>query len=113
MSRVEEVIDNWPEPQRGIGRSLREIVLDAGDRLQEQIKWGAPTFVGTKNVCNLICHKDHVNLQLFEGARLEDPEGVLEGTGKSMRHIKFRTRDDVRRPLIERLVRQAIELQDA
>lgn len=113
MSEVDNAIESWPEPQKSIGRSVRRIILAAGDGLHEGIKWGSPTFFGTRNVCNLICHKDHVNLQLFDGARLDDPEGVLEGTGKGMRHIKFHSEDDVRRPLIERFVRQAMEFQDA
>jgi hypothetical protein len=110
MNDVEKAIDAWPEPQRSIGRSVREIVLAAGDGLKEDIKWGAPTFFGAKNVCSLMCHQDHVNLQLFEGARLEDPEGVLEGTGKGMRHIKLRSESDVHRPVIDSFVRQALKL---
>lgn len=34
-------------------------------------------------------HKDHVNLQLTRGAELIDPKGIVEGTGKSMRHVKL------------------------
>jgi len=111
MNDVGRVIDAWPEPQKSIARSVRKIVLEAGDGLKEGVKWGTPTFFGAKNVCSLMCHEDHVNLQLFQGARLEDPDSVLEGSGKGMRHMKFRSKSEVHKPVIERFVRQAVKLQ--
>ena len=39
----------------------------------------------------IIAHKTWVNLQLADGAELPDPDGVIEGTGKRIRHIKIRS----------------------
>ncbi len=39
----------------------------------------------------LIAHRDWVNLQFPDGATLDDPDGIVEGTGKRIRHVKVRT----------------------
>jgi hypothetical protein len=39
----------------------------------------------------IIAHKTHVNLQLADGANLQDPDGLIEGTGKRIRHVKIRS----------------------
>jgi hypothetical protein len=39
----------------------------------------------------IIAHKSHVNLQLADGADLPDPDGLIEGTGKRIRHVKVRS----------------------
>ena len=43
----------------------------------------------------LIPHTAHVNVQLADGAQLPDPAGIVEGTGKRIRHVKCRSLDDV------------------
>jgi len=45
-----------------------------------------------------------VNLQLANGALLDDPTGLLEGTGKRVRHVKLRSVDDVERPQLRNLL---------
>ena len=54
----------------------------------------------------LIPHSTHVNLQLADGALLADPDGIVEGTGKRIRHVKCRSVEDVRRPAVRRLVEE-------
>jgi Domain of unknown function (DU1801) len=49
-------------------------------------------------------HRRHVNLQLANGALVEDPDGLVEGTGKRVRHVKLRSIDDVERPELRRLL---------
>src|SRR5262245_17642556 len=53
----------------------------------------------------------HVNLGFCRGASLPDPDRVLEGEGKVMRHVKFRTEHDLERPFVRRYIRAAIERQ--
>lgn len=48
-----------------------------------------------------------VNLGFFQGASLMDPQGLLEGTGTKLRHIKLRTVDDTERPGVRALVEEA------
>ena len=52
----------------------------------------------------LIPHTRHVNVQLADGATLDDPAGIIEGTGKRIRHVKCRTVDDVARPALRALL---------
>ena len=52
----------------------------------------------------LIPHTAHVNVQLADGALLDDPAGIVEGTGKRIRHVKCRSLDDVARPALRALL---------
>jgi hypothetical protein len=59
------------------------------------------------NICLIVVYKDHVNLLFPRGADLKDPRGLLEGTGKAMRHVKMFSVADVGRPGVLALVSQA------
>jgi len=62
----------------------------------------------------LIPHTAHVNVQLADGALLPDPEGIVEGIGKRIRHVKCRSLDDVARPALRALIEvQAARRQQA
>ena len=53
-------------------------------------------------------HANHVNLQFADGVDLADPAGLLEGTGKRVRHVKSRTLEDAERPALGELIAQAV-----
>jgi len=57
--------------------------------------------------CYIAPFKKHVNLGFMYGADLPDPEGLLEGVGKPMRHIKIRSLDDLKQPAVKKLVEVA------
>jgi hypothetical protein len=59
------------------------------------------------NICLIVVYRDHVNLLFPRGADLKDPRGLLEGTGKAMRHVKIFSVADVGRPGVRALVSQA------
>ncbi|MBF6330944.1 DUF1801 domain-containing protein [Nocardia transvalensis] len=58
----------------------------------------------TEHFCWIAPHTKHVVLGFYYGAELPDPEKILEGTGKSMRHAKIRTPEDVQSPALRRLI---------
>jgi hypothetical protein len=58
----------------------------------------------------LIPHAGWLNLQLADGAVLPDPEGLVEGTGKRIRHVKLRSADTAGRPAVRGLIRAQVEL---
>ncbi len=59
-------------------------------------------------ICAIAPFRAHVNLMFANGARLPDPAGLLEGTGKHARHVKLRTAADVDRPGVRALLEAAI-----
>ena len=50
----------------------------------------------------------HINLGFYWGAQMDDPEGVLEGSGKQLRHIKIRSQADLGTPVIRDYLRRAV-----
>ena len=61
----------------------------------------------SEHFCYVSPQKAHVNLGFFYGADLPDPSGLLEGTGKLLRHVKLRSPADVRNPALLTLLRKA------
>lgn len=105
-----KLIQEWPEPQRTIALELRNIIMETASELEETVKWNAPNYSAEKNICSIICHKNHVNLQFFKGAHLADPQKLMEGTGKSMRHVSVEEPSRVNRPALADLIREAVIL---
>src|SRR5713101_2179195 len=62
----------------------------------------------TEHYAYIAVQVSHVNLGFYHGALLNDPSGLLEGTGKELRHVKLRDVDFAKRPAITALLRQAI-----
>ena len=57
----------------------------------------------------IIPHRAHVNLQLADGVDLPDPTGIVEGTGKRIRHVKIRSAEAAASPTIRDIVRVQVE----
>ena len=76
--RVDAYIDALPEWQRSICREVRELLHEADPELEETIKRTVqPYFVLQGNVCALLAAKDHVNVFVYDGAIVPDPEGII------------------------------------
>ena len=60
-------------------------------------------------ICYIGVLKDRVNLGFHQGAHMRDPHGLLEGTGKQMRHIKIRHMSDALNPAIRAYLQEACE----
>jgi hypothetical protein len=87
----------WFEVMRECGHDVREILHD-----------GHPTAcVGDAAFGYVSVFKAHVNVGFFRGAELADPEQLLEGTGKLMRHVKLRTEADVDSAALLKLIETA------
>jgi hypothetical protein len=88
-------IDAWMRPQRGelgtIAKYWFEVMRECGDDVRELLHDGHPTVcVGDAAFAYVNAFKAHVNVGFFRGAEIADPKGLLEGTGKFMRHVKLR-----------------------
>src|SRR3989440_12499328 len=76
--RVDAYIDALPDWQQAICREVRELVHAADDEVTETIKRTVqPYFVLHGNICALLAAKDHVNVFLYDGAIVPDPEGLI------------------------------------
>jgi len=96
--------------------ALRDVILEEAPDASESIYqvytvaiWFGFSGKMKDMFCYLATNAAHVNLGFPRGASLPDPNRVLEGEGKTMRHIKFRSLRDVERPLVRRYLRTAIE----
>jgi hypothetical protein len=78
--RVDDYIEALPEWQQAICRQVRELVHAADPEVEETIKRRVqPYFVLQGNICALQATKDHVNVFLYDGAIVPDPEGIITG----------------------------------
>ena len=113
MARSKNV-DSWMWEQdpslRQIAEALRDIVLSTEPDLKESIKWSQPVYAKRGNVFYLAATQEYVSLGFFKGARLTDPERKIEGTGKSMRHVKVRSLEDIDTGQIRSWVREAVSI---
>ena len=90
--RVDDYIDALPDWQRELCRRLRDLIHSADTAVTETIKRSVqPYFVLEGNVCALLAAKDHVNLFLYDGAIVPDPEGILTAgyNNKTARMISY------------------------
>jgi hypothetical protein len=78
--RVDDYIDSLPGWQRDICREVRELVHAADPGVTETIKrTRLPYFVLQGNICALLAARDHVNVFLYDGAIVPDPDGIITG----------------------------------
>src|SRR5258705_957782 len=107
---IETWFDNLRPEQHDMARILRSLVQAAAPDLVPSVKWGNLmfTYEGTHAVA-MVMHKDHANLQVFNGVSLIDRFPELEGTGRGMRHMRFRYRLPVDEDLVRHLVQACVE----
>jgi hypothetical protein len=95
-------ITAWMKKHSGklgaIAKRWFEVMRNCGDEVRELLHDGAPTAcLGDVPFGYVNVFSTHVNVGFFQGASLSDPGGLLEGSGKYMRHVKLRpgtTADD-------------------
>ena len=85
-----------------------EVMRNCGDDVRELLHDGHPTAcVGDAAFAYVNAFKAHVNVGFFRGAEIADSEGLLEGTGKFMRHVKLRPERDVDATALMELIETA------
>ena len=109
MSDVDAYVKSVNADLQEIVMAIRTAIKEGFKELKEEMKWNIPTYSINKNVCAIAAHKNHVNLQVFKGAKIKDAR-LLEGTGKGMRHLKYEHLSDVKVAVIKRVIKQAISI---
>ena len=97
-----------PRPQREILSELRRLTHDNAPLLQERVKWSAPWYEGNGNVIYLACQSTYATFGVCNGAHIENPNGLMEGTGKDMRHVKALSFDAVPRTQLMAILDRAV-----
>lgn len=91
------IAQRWFEELRGCGDDVRELLHD-----------GHPTACVRDAAFGYVnAFTAHVNVGFFRGAELADPQGLLEGTGKFMRHVKLRPQGHVDAAALMHLIETA------
>ena len=102
-------INRWMESHAGelgpIARRWFEVMRDCGDDVREVLHDGHPTAcVGEAAFAYVNAFKAHVNVGFFRGSELADSDGLLEGTGKLMRHVKLRPDGNIYTTALTKLI---------
>jgi hypothetical protein len=119
QSAVDQLLMTRDPHVREIAVRLRALVLEVMPAAVEQvdppdglIAYGTGARLG-EQVFAIVPQTVHVNLQFADGVDLPDPAGLLEGTGKRVRHVKNRSRDDTDRPALRTLLETAVARRGA
>jgi hypothetical protein len=105
---VEAWLQRQPADLGAIARRWFEVIRGCGDDVREIVHDGCPVAcVADAAFAYVHAFKAHVNVGFYQGADLADPDGLLQGTGKLMRHVKLRPDRSVDAAALTRLIEAA------
>jgi hypothetical protein len=111
---LEEMAAAFDPHVQDLAALTRALIFDVYPEVVE-VPWPRQNVAGfgvgpkkmSEHFCYIALHKDHVNLGFNQGAELPDPEGLLEGPGKMLRHTKITEPEDLRDPALRSLLEAA------
>src|SRR6266511_2776113 len=109
--RVDDYINALPPWQRSLCQRLRDLIHAADPELTETIKRTVqPYFVLDGNVCALLAAKDHINLFLYDGGIVPDPEHIITAghNNKAARTISFHQGETVNAAALTTMLKQIV-----
>jgi hypothetical protein len=114
IEEVDQYILELPDEIQNITVALRKLILDSSAELNEEYKWSMPNYSYNGLVCYLQTAKKHVNLGFHKGNELQetDTDNLLQGTGKTMRHIRIKKLEDIKPETFTTLIQAAIALNE-
>lgn len=110
MKTVDGYIAGLAGWRKAVAKRLRAIVKEAAPGAEEAIKWGHPVYSDHGPVAYFRAYENSVNLGFWRGIELEDPQGLLQGSGEQMRHLKLTGGEAIDKAAITEFVRQAAML---
>jgi uncharacterized protein YdhG (YjbR/CyaY superfamily) len=114
--KVDAWFARYENPMKDVVLRLRELILAADPRIDECIKWQAPTFIYEGNLASFFPKsKQHASLLFHTGARIPSAHPRLEGTGSTSRVLKIGSVKEANasRRDLEKLVRAWCDDRDA
>jgi hypothetical protein len=109
--RVDAYLDGLPTWQRDICSRVRDLVHAADPDVEETIKRSVqPYFVLDGNICALLAARDHVNVFVYDGAIVPDPEGIITAghDNKTARTVAYRRDEPINERALVTMFRQII-----
>ena len=111
---VEQFLSSYPQDVQELALKTRELVKEIVPDVREQVYEAYKTIgygSGTK-VDAMFCYiaplKDRINLGFYRGVVLKDADGLLEGSGKLLRHVKVRSMAELEKPALRQLIVEAV-----
>jgi len=87
---------------------LRKLVFAVAPKAEEQYKWSRPVYALEKDFCYFQATKKHVTIGFFEFAKIKTNPQLIEGTGKSMRHVKLTSVKEIKEKQIEKMIKEVL-----
>jgi hypothetical protein len=109
--RVDAYIDALPAWQQDICREVRDLVHAVDPDVTETIKRSVqPYFVLGGNICALLAARDHVNVFMYDGAMVPDPDSIITAghDNKTARTVGIRDGEGINAPALTAMFRQII-----
>jgi hypothetical protein len=101
-TQVTEYIENAQAGQKEIMEIVRTLIHQNVSNVTEEFKWSRPVFKTTKDFSYFLTNKNYVTIGFTKDfEKLNDPNKLLEGTGKTMRHIKLKKASDIDTKLLK------------
>ncbi len=100
-------LTDWRGP---MAARLRQLILASAPTLVEEWKWETPVFAQKGNVVAIGAFKDHVKLNFFKGASLDDPHGLFNAglEAKATRAIDIHEGGEINEAALQELIRAAV-----
>ena len=109
--KVDEYIEKQKSPQKEICLKLRGLIFQTFPDIEEEMKWGVPTYA--KGKYYLVALKDQVNFGFSLEGLSKEEQRIFEGSGKTMRHIKISSLKEINEKEIVKLLKLVWEKQEA
>lgn len=115
IGTFDDLLEMTAGPLRPVAVALREAIVRLHPEVNEVVRLGdraASYGVGPRKMIEgyayIMPHTNWINLGFYRGASLPDPEGLLEGTGAALRHVKVHTVDEARHAGLSALLTSAL-----
>ena len=95
--------------QYSLVESVRALVKKTFPSVSEEVKYGGILFTSGVQFCGVFSYKQHVSVEFGDGAKISDPYGHLEGSGKGRRHIKLHSAKDIKAKSLAHYLPLALE----
>ena len=112
---VEEFLAPHSPEVQALAQEARQLIKSVAPQAQETVRPGrnSITFEAGSKMAEWVCYiapfQSRINIGLFRGTALPDPQGLMEGTGESLRHVKIKSSEDLHKPALRELLEAAFK----